>query len=410
MAERAVKSDTSGREVYDVENDESWQARLAEARARRAVVLEKKKAGGVQPKERLKPWEEDGAVIFDEPPAADPSSKSGAGLDFHDRVTALRKNEPAKPVPTEPKLVVAPVDPCQEVPAQKSNWYPDASDDVVEPQESETYYPALAPAPPEDMPKQSDQGKSSKVNAIFEEPSFTRGAWDKDQDDNGPVSLLLRPEETPLDTPKEPIWRQRMREAEQEEQEARDAEFVAAVRIDEEPKRPPSKWRGRFAILAFVCAAAAVGPILQFTLNAERGPLVYISPGIGNVLPLGTTTAMVREPAATQSGEWTPPSLRAPRQPLQVSQPWVPQRIGEPASFAVVPGFGPSEIVVATGDAIKPVEISGRSRSANAVLPLDFVTEPTLGPSGIAVVIDVSRIGGPFPLPRPVGLASRARP
>lgn len=95
MADRALRPDHPDREIFELDKDERWQARLAEARARRAIALQEKANLGEAPKRRRKPWEEarfsgKGPRIVEQPPTEDEEDQ----LDFADRVKSLRK--PAK--------------------------------------------------------------------------------------------------------------------------------------------------------------------------------------------------------------------------------------------------------------------------------------------------------------------------
>ena len=55
MADRALRPEEPARDVFDLEKDDRWQARLAEARARRAIALREKANSQEATKRRLKP-------------------------------------------------------------------------------------------------------------------------------------------------------------------------------------------------------------------------------------------------------------------------------------------------------------------------------------------------------------------
>lgn len=102
MADRAVGKGETGvpREVFELDKDERWQARLEEARARREIALREKAAGKPQPK-RPKPWEVQGQ---DAPPPVEPivEERGNDKFDFADRLEQLREaEEPKQPEPAK---------------------------------------------------------------------------------------------------------------------------------------------------------------------------------------------------------------------------------------------------------------------------------------------------------------------
>ncbi|MEO0916909.1 MAG: hypothetical protein AAFY31_07990 [Pseudomonadota bacterium] len=92
MADRAGSEEQPGvpKEVFELDKDERWQARLDEARARREVALREKAAGKPQ-KPRPKPWEVDGMSIEDMP-EIDPiiQERGDDKFDFADRLETIR--------------------------------------------------------------------------------------------------------------------------------------------------------------------------------------------------------------------------------------------------------------------------------------------------------------------------------
>ncbi|MEM7720241.1 MAG: hypothetical protein AAF222_13660, partial [Pseudomonadota bacterium] len=104
MADRAGSEEQPGvpKEVFELDKDERWQARLDEARARREVALREKAAGKPQ-KPRPKPWEVDGTSI-DDLPDIDPvmQERGDDKFDFADRLETIRspRSESIAPVPT----------------------------------------------------------------------------------------------------------------------------------------------------------------------------------------------------------------------------------------------------------------------------------------------------------------------
>lgn len=89
MADRAYRENDPSKGVFDLENDERWQERLAEARARRELVLKQKAEQGLR-KPKPKPWEID--AERDRPNSfTPPPSEGGKGFDFADRVKSMRR-------------------------------------------------------------------------------------------------------------------------------------------------------------------------------------------------------------------------------------------------------------------------------------------------------------------------------
>ena len=73
-----------GEGIIDLSNDAAWQARLEEARARRAEALRKAGKTDDTRKRRAKPWEES------DPATSEPVARTG-GVDFHDRINRFKK-------------------------------------------------------------------------------------------------------------------------------------------------------------------------------------------------------------------------------------------------------------------------------------------------------------------------------
>ena len=97
MADRAYREDNPNKGVFDLENDERWQERLAEARKRREIAL-KKKAGLGHNQPKPKPWEIEESR--DEPKiVVQPPSEGDKQRDFSDRFNSIREgSKPKKPV------------------------------------------------------------------------------------------------------------------------------------------------------------------------------------------------------------------------------------------------------------------------------------------------------------------------
>lgn len=93
MADRAGSESNADvpKEVFELDKDERWQARLDEARARREIALREKAAGKPQ-KPRPKPWEVEGAQV-EEPREIDPviQERGDDKFDFADRLETIRE-------------------------------------------------------------------------------------------------------------------------------------------------------------------------------------------------------------------------------------------------------------------------------------------------------------------------------
>ncbi|CAN0605856.1 unnamed protein product, partial [Ectocarpus sp. 12 AP-2014] len=92
MADRAITDDGSPEGIVDLINDDRWQARLEEARARREVALrEKGKDDSPTPKRKLMPWEKKAAEAAE--PKIDPviQPPDTERVDFADRVEKVRE-------------------------------------------------------------------------------------------------------------------------------------------------------------------------------------------------------------------------------------------------------------------------------------------------------------------------------
>ena len=93
MADRASGGGIPGvpKQVFELDKDERWQARLEDARARREIAL-REKAGGKPQKARPKPWEVEGAA-YDAPKPIEPviQDRGDEKIDFADRLETIRE-------------------------------------------------------------------------------------------------------------------------------------------------------------------------------------------------------------------------------------------------------------------------------------------------------------------------------
>lgn len=122
MADRAGGKGKPGvpKEVFELDKDERWQARLDEARARREVALREKAAGKPQAP-RPKPWEvddEEGSP----PPKIEPiiQDRGDDKIDFADRLETIRgaKKDAASSAPEAPPVSAPPPEPSRPVRAR----------------------------------------------------------------------------------------------------------------------------------------------------------------------------------------------------------------------------------------------------------------------------------------------------
>ncbi|MCG6883359.1 MAG: hypothetical protein LJE62_06355 [Silicimonas sp.] len=97
MADRAGGKGKPGvpKEVFELDKDERWQARLEDARARREIAL-REKAEGKPPQPRPKPWELEGATHAT-PPDIEPviQERGDDKFDFADRLDTIRDSKKA---------------------------------------------------------------------------------------------------------------------------------------------------------------------------------------------------------------------------------------------------------------------------------------------------------------------------
>ncbi len=316
---RVVKSDDLNGPLPDPRTDANWQARLEEARAKRAIALaERAKTAGPK-KKRLKPWEEEGAVIVDG--GADEDVAPESGLGFSDRVEAMRDHARDKVSSSKSEAGAESGD------SPKRNWAETAAAE-----------PRVPPAPAATRPETPVSERkpavalspAGTVNDLFNAPEFAPDA-PADEEPDSPLSMLLRPE--PIKPSPVPAWRQ----AALEEAEPVPAPAAPAVQKAATPKRSAKVSVGAVLLIA----AVAVGPIWQMTRPVERGPLVFTLSAFALEPALGLHSPMFETPRPTRPGEWSPVADIAPRAPYDVGKPFVPAKVPRPADFAADPALGP---------------------------------------------------------------------
>lgn len=389
MADGAERQSDIVPGVYDPRRDANWQARLEEARAKREIALSKKRATA-QPKRRLKPWEEEGAAVLDEDKDFSPAS---TGLEFSDRVDAMRTKSTSKTVPFP---VREPVEPEPSVARPGSNWAPEADQDMLSPVPvHEVNRPSAAPV---ETPKPT--ARVSSVNDVFSDPIFDEPPAAQEPDPKGdedsetiPIALLRVP-------PPEPP-RRRMPVVKDEPKahdvEAETVDMPAATAEAKPLAQKAGKKRSGFMMMALMfLGAIAIGPIYKFTQPIERGPLVYTLSSFPVEPAFGLTSPMFEKPTPTRSHEWQPVSLVPTDALLALARPNVPDRARTLANFVEMPAFGPTASNIVVGDALWSLP----DTSAALSLP-QVVAERPLGPEGRVAGLgrrldDVSQ-----PLPRP---------
>ncbi len=317
MADRAVRQDVPEKGVFDLEKDERWQARLAEARARRAIALREKATSNEVPKRRHKPWEEEGqeAGEFFEPiePLLQPEDDDR--LDFSERVKSLRevvtKHGGNGGPPVDATYSVDTRRTSELLREPKAPFNDQAASEVPEPAAPKTpsiadrYISALAPdfKPVRPFVPGGDPG-------YYEAPP------------------ARAPETPPPAEEAEPL--RRTKEA---------PEAAASVA----PGKKPPRRRGVPALLLAGICLLALAPFTKVLPPVVKGPSVEgETAGFGLVPALGLLRPMNAIPRETVSFEWLPkPNLAAAgplalpfERPAVFAREISPLRLPEPGAGA----------------------------------------------------------------------------
>lgn len=347
MARRAAEPETGQNEVVDLNNDARWQARLEEARARRAEALKLKGLDDKPRRAPSKPWEDEADTAL----AAERHQRSldDDGLDFHDRMNALQKVlREKRPEP----------DAVPDVPEHMRNWSPEAVDEVVEAD-------LVAPEPaPMKAPLLKAERAGPPVDSLFEDPAFA--APDpvdapEDEPEFVPLEALVDPLPPVRSRPTRRPW---IEEAEAEESKAAEAAPVDQV----EPTTRKSEGMPFFLGMGLVALVAL--PFFNLLPPMTRGPDAAEGPVFGVQPAFGITAAMVEFPVATQSGEFVPTSIVAPVGPLPVADPRPPAFSRVIPSVAAAPG-----VEVFVMPEVSPPVDTHLTPFARAVLPSLEVTQ-----------------------------------
>ncbi len=331
MSERAIKNQESAHDVVRLDDDERWQKRLAEARARRAVALQEKANGDTKPSRVAKPWDVEQVTlptIVEAPRERDENGE--IRKDFADRVAAIRASRSESGEVADP--------PKAEVPVQERHAF-------VAPMPEK---PALKPGVPADLDR-SDFGLDDDIDAL---------------------SVSQQAHAASLDALPELI-------AQQEIPEPQAATPVPAL-------------RGRPRGLAIGLFALALLPFLNILPPKDVGPTPTATPFFGNQPAFGLTAPNFAPPFATTSGEWRPDAVSAPTAPLPVEAPIAPA-----LWFGMdgLPPAPKGEVLELTLPAIV-AGLSGDSASLLAAVPIDTMPILPGTPSRIQVQMNAPLMQG----------------
>ena len=365
MADHAAKSEGSSKEVFELDKDERWQARLSEARARREVALREKAASG-SPRKRRKPWEEEGQGNFAEDviepiePILQP--RVGDRKDFSDRLDTLKtpKNAPVKSA--EPIV--------ESTQRSGGNWAPDKSADrnLLQPRSNapvtkiaDRYISALSP----------DFKPTRPYVPEPEEPEFV-----------SPV-VQSRPPKQYEESFGAPAVEK--------------VEGASEPQLDEQQTRP--KRRGIPVVLVVGVCLLAFMPFTTTTPPIEKGPFAEVAnAGFGLEPAFGITGPMNAFPRLTTAGEWTPTVSTAPRGPM-VTTDQVPAELPRVVSSFQVIEFGPDTL-----EGLGWSEITTAPRAELAPPPFAPVPDVLTGTAEpeVRTANTSASASTPVPAPRPI--------
>lgn len=293
MADRTETEDDQGvpKEVFELDQDERWQARLEEARARREVALAEKAAGKPQ-KKRLKPWEEEGEFAVDAPIEPIIQERGDDKFDFADRLEAIRENAASEISESETDLPVQEEDLPHFVP----EFEPEP-----EPEPEFTPPPARQATPSSPMPEPRARPQPSLV---------LPGAPDV-ADIASRYAATLEAAQAPVEPVERPTTRVTsvvpMRPGALVEQVVQQP-AVALQADTRRSRRVGVRPMGMAFGLIFLAAMpfATLAPPLETGPEMPQVAVFHITPA------LGVTWSLSNRPATTFSGEWTPAPAPAP--------------------------------------------------------------------------------------------------
>ena len=334
MANRAVDNgelDVS-REATSLHNDENWQARLEEARARREVALREKAAGKTAPKKRLKPWEVDGTV-GKKPIEPIIQEREDDRIDFADRVQTIREVSKQAESHTDPSLPRR----GHNSSAFGTNPEPDLPSAKTRPAISNvTSFPEPA------KPPSADEFDEALTTAAQDKPELRD------------VSLVLpdAPDVSDL------AARYASTLAPEAEDVFPEVEEDAPIAVAPEAAAPEAtiqqvQKHKRPLALALASMTLAIVPLVNKPPALETGPAMPSMPAFAMQPALGVTWSLQETPVPTRSGEWVPRVSWAPGAPVQPVSGH-PAKTVQHVDPLAVPSFGES-LQLGAWDNVKPV-------------------------------------------------------
>ncbi|MCV6594817.1 MAG: hypothetical protein OIF48_17840 [Silicimonas sp.] len=395
MADR--KANTPGapeapEEIVQLDNDDRWQARLDEARARREIALREKAA---QPKKpRLKPWEEEAPATAPKPakkkkakgtapaevqPIIQEKPADEKALDLADRLEKSKRAAAKKPeTPRRAPVKMAP--PVTEEPEATPEPVPRIVPQFRANRGTErARFEALTPPEPE---LGGEDIAAPRPRARRESSVIAPGAPDVIDLAQRYASTLKPPVNVTRSFDPPP------REEPSLSQPAPEAEVVPlpVPPIHAASRRP---FGLGLAVLLF-----SLIPLAQMAPPLEKGPEAPGTPFFALPPALGLTTSMVWPIELTRSGEWGPgawPSSLRPTVPL------APSPLKEAEGISAAPGLGG----LSPGAEMGGVTWQGADlpNSAGTVAPLGAAPGPDAPAEALAPV--------PKPRPRPEAEAGR---
>lgn len=350
------------KEIFELDKDERWQARLDEARARREVALREKAAGKAQ-KPRPKPWEVDGAAI-EKPPEIDPiiQERGDDKFDFADRLETIRETKAATPAPCDTVAASAPRPAAPEV-------VPDPPPVEARPEPTPLPPRSLAPearARPQPslvLPGAPDVAELAARYAATLDRSVPELVED------GPDRPTKTAELVALPTAARPVTAQ----APQAERRLTRAERRRGI-------RPLGM---AFGLLAF-----AVLPLTTEAPPLETGPDMPVVDVLRIQPALGVTWSLSEQPRLTRSGEWVPQGAPSPLAGVPFGQ-----SVDLRSSVAALPEPVTGGVAPIDWSSLAPVaqaEVPGLSAPTATVEPVPgTVAEPVAPPAAVAAPTDV---------------------
>ncbi|MGI9388562.1 MAG: hypothetical protein ACR2O1_00770 [Boseongicola sp.] len=313
MAEKAAKSENVEPGVVNLQDDDRWQQRLAEARERRAQSLKEMGRDDKALRKPRKPWEEEADGGHQSAAAAPAVFKKK--YDFLDRVNTLKR------------VTGRETDLNDLEPRPGRNWYPGADENPGESAPSESA--------PSEMPSQESREEVEDVrdripiDNIFDDPNFGT-------DDNEPVISLLLDTSEPMPPTRtsRPWLHQEIETAEDDTRKAASKEKSATTRKETNTSKKWGlpRWLGLVVLLLIAMSPGPLSVYVPWQAKAT-GPS---SPIFGLQPALGLTSPLVGIPLATSAADWSPVSDVPPSGPLRVLRiqpPEFARRVGSPKSL-----------------------------------------------------------------------------